>query len=433
MIRLRGDRFLSGVEAAARRCRTSTGRASPRSATPPSTSRAGARRSASEAEVNGLIETNSTWSLDTLGDFYWGSTVAQLGALLRLEDGLNGTPDLCDRLAAHPYDVTRPTAAVDYDALDVECGHGRLRRRHRRGTSTPRRGRCRRPGRTAPDEISGCSCPAARESLPIAYNNISILVSDAGGTVDEVQGLVTTFSQLSLIKAYPQIAALLREQQKSAARAETFEWLARKAATLGVPEAYIDIADLTPDVLTRALNYTIARDLFARPAAAPRPTEMQAKLDAFNLSSTNVSSLEAQAAARTTVTPQPARRRAGHPDRGPAVGRAEPGEPALRRAVRSASAVKKKGRASPPGPSDSTQAGWRQLAAIWSFDPGLEARQLVVDAGENRVAALAAPAHDADLDVAALVVGRRPAVRRCRRSTSPWRPPGCRRRSRSAR
>ena len=226
-----------------------------------------------------------------------------MGALLRLEDGLNGTPDLCERLAAHPYDVTRSTAAVDYDALDVgavmdACDDGSPRDLYSQARALSK------AGSTAPDEILRLLLPAARENLPIAYNNISILVSDAGGTVDEVQGLVTTFSQLSLIKAYPQIAALLREQQKSAARAETFEWLARKAATLGVPEAYIDIADLTPDVLTRALNYTIARDLFTAAGRSAEAAEMQAKLDAFKLSSTNVSSLAAQAGARTTVVPQ---------------------------------------------------------------------------------------------------------------------------------
>ena len=302
MIRLRGDRFLSGVDAQPgdegydRALLADIGYA----ALDFARQREALRY---EAEVNGLIEKNSTWSLDTLGDFYWGSAVAQMGALLRLEEGLNGTPDLCERLAAHPYDVTRSTAAVDYDALDVDavmdaCDDGSTRDLYSQARALSK------AGSAAPDEILRLLLPAARENLPIAYNNISILVSDAGGTVDEVQGLVTTFSQLSLIKAYPQIAVLLREQQKSAARAETFEWLARKAATLGVPEAYIDIADLTPDVLTRALNYTIARDLFTEAGRTAEAAEMQAKLDAFNLSSTNVESLAAQAAARTTVTPR---------------------------------------------------------------------------------------------------------------------------------
>ena len=121
---------------------------------------------------------------------------------------------------------------------------------------------------------------------------------------DEVQELVSTFSQLSLITAYPQIAVLLREEQKSAERAETFEWLARKAAALGVPEAYLDIAELTPDVLTRARNYTIARNLYTEAGRTAEAEAMQAKLDAFGLSSTNISSLAAQAENWTRVTPR---------------------------------------------------------------------------------------------------------------------------------
>lgn len=302
MIRLRGDRFLSGVAAQPgsqgydRALLADIGYAALDFAR---------RREAlrAEAEVNGLLETNSTWSLDTLGDFYWGATVAQMGALLRLEAGLNGTPDLCERLAAHPYDVTRPTAAVDYDALDVDmvmkaCNDGTVRHLYHQARALSK------AGSASPDEILRLLLPAARENLPIAYNNISILVSDAGGMGDEVQGLVTTFSELSLIEAYPQIAALLREEQKSASRAETFEWLARKAASLGVPEAYIDIADLTPDVLTRALNYMIARNLFAEAGRTGEAAEMQTRLDAFNLSSSNIQSLAARAEERARVVPQ---------------------------------------------------------------------------------------------------------------------------------
>lgn len=256
-----------------------------------------------QAEVNGLLERNSIWSLDTVGDFYWGVTAAQLGALLRGEQGLNGTPDLCERLAAHPYDVTRSTAAVDYGALDVDavlnaCDDGTARHLYHQARALSK------AGNVPPSEILRLLLPAAREGLPIAYNNISILMSDAGGATDDVQALVTTFSQLSLIEAYPQIAALLRAEKKSAERAETFEWLAYKAAALGVPEAYIDIADLTPDVLTRALNYLIARDLFAEAGRTAEAAEMQAKLDAFNLSSTNVQSLMARAAGRARVVPQ---------------------------------------------------------------------------------------------------------------------------------
>ena len=168
------------------------------------------------------------------GDLYWGSTVAQMGALLRIEDGANGSPNLCDRLAAHPYDVTRPTAAVDYDALDVDavldaCDDGAPRSLYHQARALSK------AATAPPDEILRLLLPSAREQLPIAYNNISLLMSDAGGTAEEVQELVSTFSELSLITAYPQIAVLLREEQKSAERAETFEWLARKAASLGVP------------------------------------------------------------------------------------------------------------------------------------------------------------------------------------------------------
>ena len=302
MIRLRSDRFLSGIDAQPgspgfdRAALADIGYAALDLAR---------RREAlrSEAEVNGLIERNSSWSLDTLGDLYWGATVAQLGGSLRIEAGLNGAPDLCERLAAHPYDITRSAAAVDYDSLDVDavmntCDDGTDRHRFHLARALSK------AGTGSPDEILRYTLPAARANLPIAYNNISVLVGDAGGSGDEVQGLITTFAELSLIEAYPQVAALLRGEENSAVRAETFEWLARKAAALGVPEAYVDIAGLTPDVLTRALNYTLARNRFAAAGRTAEAAEMQARLDAYNLSSTNIKGLEAQAADRTIVAPR---------------------------------------------------------------------------------------------------------------------------------
>jgi hypothetical protein len=302
IIRLRGDRFLSGVGAQPgtpdfdRKLLAEIGYISLDLAR---------RREAlrEEAEVNALIEPNSTWSLDTLGDFYWGTTVAQLGALLRLEAGLNGTPDLCARLAAHPYDVTRPTAAVDYDALDVDavltnCDDDSDLHRYYQARALAK------AGNATPSEQLRLLLPSARDGLPIAYNNIALLVSDAGGSNDDVQALMTTFSELSLIKAYPQIAGLLRDQQTSAVRAEAYEWLAHKAAALGVPEAYVDVADLTPDVLTRAFNYTVARNLFREAGRNEEADAMQARLDAFNMSSSNVESIEAQASGVGRITPK---------------------------------------------------------------------------------------------------------------------------------
>ena len=255
-----------------------------------------------EAEVNALIEPNTTWSLDTVGDAYWGAPVAELGALLRREAGLNGNANLCERLAAHPYDVTRATAAVDQDVLDADavlnaCTGDTARDQYHRARALAK------ANSASPQELFELLLPAVREGLPVAYNNVSSLVGDAGGANDDAQRLMTTFSQLSLIKAYPEIAALLRQQMKSAARAETFEWLARKAADLGVPEAYVDIADLTPDVLTQALNDMIARDLFREQGRTAEADAMQDKLDAFNLSSSNLDGLAAQAAARYQVKP----------------------------------------------------------------------------------------------------------------------------------
>ena len=225
--------------------------------------------------------------------------------------------------------MTRPTAAVDYDALDVDavldaCDDGAARSLYHQARALSK------AATASPDEILRLLLPSAREQLPIAYNNISILVSDAGGTPEEAQALVSTFSELSLITAYPQIAVLLREEQKSAERAETFEWLARKAAALGVPEAYLDIAELTPDVLTRALNYTIARDLYAEAGRTAEAEAMQAKLDAFNLSIDERVEPRGAGGEPDKSDAAAPRRRADQADRGSPLGRAEPGEPPLR-------------------------------------------------------------------------------------------------------
>ncbi|MBN9022245.1 MAG: hypothetical protein J0H08_09160, partial [Rhizobiales bacterium] len=282
----------------------------------------------SEAEVNGLLERNTTWSLDTVGDVYWGAPVAELGALLRREAGLNGTADLCERLAAHSYDVTRATAAVDYDALDVEavlkaCDDGSPRDQFHQARALAKAN----SGTT--EEILRLLLPSVAEGLPVAYNNVSSLLSDAGGSAEDAQLLMTTFSQLSLIKAYPEIAVLLRDEMRSASRSETFEWLARKAADLGVPEAYVDIAGLTPDVLTQALNYTIARDLYREQGRGRGPQPGDAGSP---------------------------RRCVHRPDRGSPVGCPGPGDAPLRRARGAAvqysdrHRAKGKGRALPPGP-----------------------------------------------------------------------------------
>ncbi len=253
-----------------------------------------------EAEVNGLVQTNTTWSLDTLGDFYWGATVAQLGGLLRLEDGANGKPTQCDVLGAHPFDVTRPAKAVDYDALDADrvltaCAGETPRDQYYQARAYAK------SGGASNEEIMRLLLPSAKDGLPISYNNLSLMVSDAGGTTEDAQDLVSTFSFLSLIKAYPEIARLLKDNENTATRAETFEWLARKAAALDVPEAYLDIADLTPDILTKALQLTIGRNLFTSAGRTAEAGAVQATLDALNLSRSNVATLDSEVDGRPRI------------------------------------------------------------------------------------------------------------------------------------
>jgi hypothetical protein len=252
------------------------------------------------AEFNGLLETNSSWSLDNVGDFYWGATVSQLGAMLRLESGANGAPTPCDTVASHPFDVTRRARSVGFDELDTgevmaACAGSASRELIHRARALIK------ADMAPPDEIMRLLLPGARENLPIAYNILSILVNDAGGTTEETQDLMTTFSQLGLVLAYPEIAALLKAEQRRATDAETFEWLAAKAADLGVPEAFIDLAELTPDVLTGALNLTIARNLYAAQGRTAEADAIQARLDALNMSNTNIADTEAAASARRFV------------------------------------------------------------------------------------------------------------------------------------
>ncbi len=248
-----------------------------------------------EADSLGLLGKDSGWSLDTLGDYYWGFTAAQAGALLRIESGANGPPTECDRLAAHPHDVDRSTRPVDFSSVDVDQVLAACR------GDTPRDmfNRARALSKMSdPDEpaILNLLIPAAKAGLPIAYNNLSIMIGSLNPDFVSPAELQTTFSSLSLVDAYPGLSDLLRPRTSDDERRNTFKWLASKAAALDVPEAHRDLAELaSDDPLTRGLHLVVAEKLFAEAGRNAEADAASADLAALNLSSKDIKDVQAAA------------------------------------------------------------------------------------------------------------------------------------------
>jgi hypothetical protein len=239
------------------------------------------------AEGLGLVKDGTDWSLDTPGDYYWGFTAAQAGALLRIEDGANGTATECDRAAAHPQDVERSTRPVGYSAIDVDrvlaaCQGDDPREMFNRARALAKRG-------DSDAEIVNLLIPAAKAGLPIAYNNLAIMIGSLAPDFVTSAELLTTFSSLGLVKAYPELSELLRQRLTDGKRRETFKWLAAKAAALDVPEAHRDLAELSSDdPLVRGLHLAIAEELFNEAGRHDEADAAGTALAALNLSSDDV-------------------------------------------------------------------------------------------------------------------------------------------------
>lgn len=241
----------------------------------------------SRADRLGLLRDGSGWSLDTPGDYYWGFTAAQAGAQLRIESGANGPATECDRLAVHPYDVGRSTAPVSYGNIDVDaaleaCAGDAPRTAYNRARALSKRG-------DADAEVMASMVTAAQAGVPIAYNNLAIILGPRDPDFIASTDLLTTFSSLSLVEAYAALANLFRTRLSDDERRDTFWWLASKVADLDVPEAHRDLADLaSDDFLTRGFHLAVAVELFADAGRNAEADAASAELAGLDLSSEDI-------------------------------------------------------------------------------------------------------------------------------------------------
>ncbi len=250
-----------------------------------------------EAGKLGLLRDGSSWPLDMVADYYWGFAAAQAGALLRIEDGANGSASECDRLAAHPNDVTRTTRPVGFSEIDVGLVLAAC------SGDTPREmfNRARALSKTSdPDQVTilGLLIPAAEAGLPVAYNNLAIMIGSLRPDFVSPADLRTTFSALSLKQAYGELSKLLRPATKNDDRRATFVWLASKAAALDVAEAHRDLAELADDPLTRGMHLAVAEELFAADGRNAEADAASADLAALNLSSDDIVAVQEAASKR---------------------------------------------------------------------------------------------------------------------------------------
>ncbi|MCB1497899.1 MAG: hypothetical protein KDJ86_19100 [Bauldia sp.] len=240
------------------------------------------------AAERGLLREGSTWPLDTRADYYWGFTAAQAGAPLRIADGANGDPTECDRLAAHPNDVTRTTRPVGFGEIDVGLVMAACAGDSPRDMFNRARGLSKS---AEPDQaaILGLLIPAAEAGLPVAYNNLAIMIGSVRPDFVSASDLRTTFSALSLKEAYGEISDLLRpEIGNDDDWRKTFLWLASKAAALDVAEAHRDLAELSGDRLTRGMHLSVAAELFAAEGRNQEADAATAELAALDLASDEI-------------------------------------------------------------------------------------------------------------------------------------------------
>ncbi|MCB1489618.1 MAG: hypothetical protein KDJ88_19425, partial [Bauldia sp.] len=243
------------------------------------------------AAAAGVLREGSGWPLDTPADYYWGFAAAQAGAPLRIADGANGEPTECDRLAAHPNDVTRTTRPVAFSEIDLArvleaCSGDSARDKFNRA-----RGMSKNPDA---DQLAilDLLIPAAEAGLPVAYNNLAIMISQVRPDFISAGDLRTTFSALSLKAAYSELAALLRPRIDDDKRREAFRWLAAKAAALDIAEAHRNLADLSTDRLERGAHLSIAAELFAAEGRNEEADAATAALAALNLGSDEILSVQ---------------------------------------------------------------------------------------------------------------------------------------------
>ncbi|MCP4381088.1 MAG: hypothetical protein GY798_06670 [Hyphomicrobiales bacterium] len=245
-----------------------------------------------QADDLGLVGGESGWSLDTSGDAYWGVIVAQAGALLAIESAANGQASECNRLTAHPYDVGRSGPAVRLADVDTDAALRAC------AGNSPRElfGRARalsKDGGSNELAVLGLLLLAAEAGLPVAYNNLSVPIREMDPDFVSPADLLRTFSALSLIQAYPAIADLLRPPTSDDEHAETFAWLATKAAGYDVPEAHMDLADLAgEDSVARAYHLSMAGRLFEDAGRSADADTASATLETLGLSNAEILEVE---------------------------------------------------------------------------------------------------------------------------------------------
>ena len=241
------------------------------------------------AEENDLLILNSGWALDKSGDPLWGAVVGQVGGYLRQRNDANGPATECDVLAAHPYDVERtaravPFADIDADAAKAACINWTPREDFNRARALDKSG----------DTLGGLELliDAAQGGVPIAYNNLALLISEKDPvTANE---LLTTFAARSLEKAYVDLADFLKPDLDTPAERETFRWLADKAAGYDVAEAHRDLADMPGQTaFDRGFHLAVAAELFGTDGRFGEADAATADLASLDLSTEDIRSIQA--------------------------------------------------------------------------------------------------------------------------------------------
>ena len=254
-----------------------------------------------EARARGLLQDPSSgWALDLESDRLWGYPVGLLGATVRNQAGVNGPITRCEQAAAHPYDVTRPTAAVSFDDLDWQ----RALKLCPADSASPRIQflRARALSRKAEEhsnsvdleEIFRLLISAAQGGLAISYNNLQAQLADKFKAYSLEETLSSTYAQMTLMTSYPDISPLLSAASKTEDQRRTFLWLAGKAAELGVPEAHRDLAKATGDQHVQAFHLTVAARLFEDAGRLAEAEETSSALEAVALSAAQTAAIRDQ-------------------------------------------------------------------------------------------------------------------------------------------
>ncbi len=248
-----------------------------------------------------LIEAGATADAGFVAGWYrmssYGWPIGFLSGLVNLERGVSSVTR-CDLLAADPYDPLRRGPGLTLDKVDAAAAETECRAEHEKQPGDSRTTYQLARAISADTSREAEYMPIAREAAGQGASPAFALIAYALSQKDDARAgdAYVATAQHTLIDSFPALYPFLAARATTAEEKGGLEWLARKAAALGVPEAHLALADLAEDPVEALFHAKLAAHLFGQKINVAGAAEAAQKAAGTSVSQADVDSVDARIA-----------------------------------------------------------------------------------------------------------------------------------------